>query len=502
MAEFFPKIEEFSTLYRKDRLVPVYRQLLADTHTPVSALAAIETGDWAFLLESVEGGEKIGRYSFLGADPRFIFKSSLSEVEIISRDGKGAFTERRTYESENPFDELRKHVETFAPVEYGDLPRFSAGAVGYIGYDAVRLIEHLPDMPEDVLGVPDLYFMFFDTMLIFDHVNKTMKIIAYADCNEGDADAVYAAACRRIDAVTERLMQGVVSIVDDIDPKSGRDIECTSNFNKEDYEAAVAAAKEYIKAGDIFQVVLSQRLNAKTSARAFDIYRALRVVNPSPYMFYLKFEDMHVVGSSPEVMVRVEDERITLRPIAGTRWRGRTPEEDRALAEELLADPKERAEHIMLLDLGRNDVGRVAEYGTVNIDENMVIEYYSHVMHIVSNVSGTLRKGMGAFDTLQSCLPAGTVSGAPKVRAMEIIDELEPEKRGPYAGAVGYFDFHGNLDTCITIRTIVMKDGDVYVQAGGGVVADSVPENEFNESMNKARALLKAIAIAEESFGA
>jgi len=405
--------------------------------------------------------------------------------------------------SKNPLADFRRYLSGFRLAPVRGLPPFSCGAVGFMGYDVVRFVERLPHCPPDDRGLPDIVFMFFDEILIFDHLNHTIKVVCSVLTDGGGHPArSYECARRRIDAVIAKLRTPVTGVSDDITPMGEITIPYASNIPKADYLAGVERCKEYIKAGDIFQVVPSQRLEARTGAGPMDIYRALRVINPSPYMFLLKMGDMHLVGSSPEVMVRCENRRVTVRPIAGTRWRGETDEEDRRLAEELLADPKERAEHVMLVDLGRNDVGRVCRYGTVKVDELMVIEKYSHVMHIVSNVTGELREGVDALDALMACLPAGTLTGAPKVRAMEIIDEFETTKRGPYGGAVGYFDFSGNMDTCITIRTVVLQGDRAYVQAGGGIVADSVPEREWQETMNKAKALLRAIQIAEQMKGA
>lgn len=487
-----PSFEQFAKLAEQGNVIPVYRQLMADTLTPVSAFPKVAAGDFAFLLESVSGPENIGRYCFLGGDPFAVFRVFGNRIEI-EEEGR-----RTNVESTAPLDVFQQYLSRFRLGHVRGLPRFSCGAVGYMSYDIVRYVENLPNCPPDDRGLPDLLFMFFDEILIFDNVDKTIKVVCSARVEEGDdLKALYDDACERIDRLVRTLRTPVENLAEDIAPLGAVDLPYDSNFTREGFMGVVERCKEYISAGDIFQVVPSQRLHCRTKARPFDIYRALRVVNPSPYMFYLKMGGLRLIGASPEVMTRLENGRVTVRPIAGTRKRGLTPEEDQRLAEELLADPKERAEHIMLVDLGRNDVGRVAEYHTVKLDEVMVIERYSHVMHIVSNVSGQLRSGMTALDALKACLPAGTLSGAPKVRAMEIIDEMEPTKRGPYGGAVGYFDFSGNMDTCIAIRTIVMQGEDVYVQAGGGIVADSVPENEFEETLNKAKASLRAILIAE-----
>ena len=397
-------------------------------------------------------------------------------------------------------------MEGVRAVALPELPPFCSGAVGYAGYDVVRYAENLPDAPPDDRQVPDLAFAFYDQMVVFDHVSKTIVVVAMARLNKPDADSAsaYADACRRVDRLVSELATNPCDLqpVDiaserEVAPEGKAAVRCQSNFNQADFQAAVCKCVDYIRAGDIFQVVLSHRMEVPIRMHPFEIYRSLRVVNPSPFMFYVRTPAVTLVGSSPEIMVRVVNGHVTTRPLAGTRRRGATDEEDRRLAEELLADPKELAEHTMLVNLGRNDVGRVAQYRSVQLSDVMTIERYSHVMHITSNVTGQLAAGKTAFDALQACLPAGTVSGAPKVRAMQIIDELEPHRRGPYAGAVGYFDFSGNMDTCIALRTIVVQGDKAYVQAGAGIVADSVPENEWNETLNKARGLLRAIELAE-----
>jgi len=492
---YFPDLSEFRQKCRLGNVVPVYRQLTADILTPLSAFQKIADGPHAFLLESAAGPDKIARYSFLGSSPFAIFSSAGGRVQIRSGD------ETEDVATSNPFDLFRRYLARFrlAPVE--GLPRFSCGAVGYMAYDVVRFIEHLPDSPPDDRGLPDIFYMLFDEILIFDRFDNTVKVVCSARTDGMDPDTAYQEATARVDALVDRLQTPVNSLSDDIVPAGEVTCPYRSNVRKQDYLDGVARCKEYIRAGDIFQVVPSQRLEVETEAEPLEIYRALRVVNPSPYMFFLKMGDTSLIGSSPEVMVRVENRQVTVRPIAGTRRRGADEEEDARLAAELLADPKERAEHVMLVDLGRNDVGRVGRFGTVRVDELMVIEKYSHVMHIVSNVSGELRDGLTALDALMACIPAGTLSGAPKVRAMEIIDEFETTRRGPYGGAVGYFDFSGNMDTCIAIRTVVMTGKRAYVQAGGGIVADSVPEREFEETLSKARALLRAIQVAEQMGG-
>jgi len=490
-VQYHPTREEFRRLCGEGNVVPVYRQLMSDALTPVLAYEKVSDDGYAFLLESASGPEKIGRYCFLGSAPFALFRAAGNDV-TVQEDGR-----TRRWTADDPLRAFGEYLEQFSFVPVEGLPRFSCGAVGYMAYDVVRFIEDLPDCPPDDRGLPDVFYMFFDQVVIFDHLSKTIKVVCSQRTDGISADEAYDAAVARIDALIDRLRTPVTAVSDDIEPRGEVELEYQSNFARPDYLQAVEKAKEYIRAGDIFQVVPSQRLEAATSAAPFDIYRSLRVINPSPYMFFLKFDELCLVGSSPEVMVRVEDGHVTVRPIAGTRRRGEDEQEDQRLEQELISDPKERAEHVMLVDLGRNDVGRVSEYGSVHLDEVMVIEKYSHVMHIVSNVSGRLRDGLSALDALKACIPAGTLSGAPKVRAMEIIDELEPTKRGPYGGAVGYFDFSGNMDTCITIRTVVLDGDTAYVQAGGGVVADSMPEREFQETLNKAKALLQAIQVAE-----
>ena len=507
-----PEIAQFTALGRQGNLVPVCRTLLGDTLTPVSAYEKFARGDYSFLLESAAGGEKLARYSFLGTDPFLIFRAYGDEVEIESFDHDAHDREagvKRKFRSPDPLAELQKQVFNFRAVEVPGLPRFCGGAVGYAAYDAIRYIERLPSPPKDVLGLPDLFFAFYDLMVVFDHLQKTVRVICSARLDGSDPRKAYERAVARIDEAVDRLRTPVTKLSDDIAPRGKIVLPYRSNFAKEDFCKAVERCKEYILAGDIFQVVLSQRLTARTSAPPFDVYRALRVINPSPYMFYLHFGDVRgtaaaplsLIGSSPEVMVKTESGKVTVRPIAGTRPRGATEEEDVALAAELVADPKERAEHIMLLDLGRNDVGRISRYGTVKIEEEMIVERFSHVMHMTSSVTGILAEGKTCFDAFRGCFPAGTVSGAPKIRAMQILDEVEPVKRGPYAGAVGYVDFRGNLDTCNAIRTLILQGDQAIVQAGAGIVADSVPEREYEETLNKASGLFRAIQVAE-SLGA
>ncbi len=491
-----PGYEDFVRYAGGAPYVPVYRQLTGDTLTPVSAFRRLEQTPPSFLFESVIGGEKVGRYSFLGTDPFLRFEARGNSVTITPLRGDG---EARQFESADPLRELQTLIEEHRSAQLPGLPRFVGGAVGYASYDSVRYTEHLPNVPPDDRDLPDLLFSLYDRMVVFDHIRKTILVVVQAPAGPGvDLKASYEKARGEIDALVRRLeTPGEELGLVDIDTSGPVTLKPRSNFTREQYEGVVRHCQEYIKAGDIFQVVPSQRFELETTASPFNIYRVLRVVNPSPFLFYLSFGEFNLIGSSPEILVRVEDGIVTIRPLAGTRRRGETEAEDLALAEELLADPKERAEHIMLVDLGRNDVGRVADYETVQLTDVMKVERYSHVMHITSNVTGRLQENRSAFDALKAGLPAGTVSGAPKVRAMQIIDEVEPQKRGPYAGAVGYIDFTGNMDTCIALRTLVIKGKTAYIQAGGGIVYDSNPSDEYEETVNKARGLLKAIEIAE-----
>ncbi|MCC7084827.1 MAG: anthranilate synthase component I [Pirellulales bacterium] len=499
----YPDFATFTRLADGVQLVPVYRRLIGDSLTPVSAFHKLDAGSSACLFESVIGGEKVGRYSFLTAEPFQEIEACGNRVKVR----KCGYTTE--YEAADPIEELRRQVTALRAARLAELPPFVSGAIGYAGYDVVRYTEDLPSAPADDRGLPDMSFAFYDRMVVFDNITKTIVVVAMAGVEGGDLRAAYDGACGRVDALVDQLAAPMADLPPvDIATSGDPTIAYRSNFSPADFEQAVRRCVEYIRAGDIFQVVISQRLKLEVCSPPFEIYRTLRVVNPSPFMFYLRTPSVTLVGSSPEVLVRVVDGRVTVRPLAGTRKRGRTEGEDRKLAEELLADPKERAEHVMLVDLGRNDVGRVARYGTVELSDVMTIERYSHVMHITSNVCGMLAEGRDAFDALRACLPAGTVSGAPKVRAMEIIDELEPHRRGPYAGAVGYIDYSGNMDTCIALRTIVIQQGadaagtaaksTAYVQAGAGIVADSQPAMEHQETLNKARGLLKAIEITEQ----
>lgn len=490
---YHPSREEFRARAAEGGLVPVYREILADMETPVSAFKKIGDSPYAFLLESVEGGEQVARFSFLGADPFLVFTSKGRGVAV---EEAGAIKIRELRENEDPLTVLKELMGRYRWSADESLPRLAGGAVGYIGYDTVRFFEKLPEHTDDDLDLPDCFFVFTDTLLIFDHVRHRIKVLSHALAN-GDPDQAYDRAISRIEALIGRLRAPAPAPGPEVRKSSPAPLSITSNVSRGQFLQAVLAAKEHIIAGDAIQIVLSQRLSIEVEADPFDIYRALRSLNPSPYMYYLSYGGLKLVGSSPEILVTEERGRVTTRPIAGTRPRGADPSADHALEAELLADVKERAEHIMLVDLGRNDIGRVCRPGSVQVDQLMGIERYSHVMHIVSNVVGELAPGYDQFDVLRACFPAGTVSGAPKIRAMEIIEELEPTRRGPYAGAMGYFSFSGDMDTCITIRTIVIKDGCAHIQVGAGIVADSVPESEFDETMNKARALVRAIELAE-----
>ncbi len=489
-----PSETQFEALAAKNfNMIPVCREVAADLETPVSAFLKIERGHYAFLLESVQGGEKWGRYTFLGTEPAMVLRARGQRMEVVR---PGRADEVRSVA--DPFEALRREVKRYRAPEVEGLPRFFGGAVGFLAYDIVRYFERLPNVPHDDLGLPDLHLMFTDTLLVFDNVRQTLKIIAGVAPQEfGSTGAAYRAALDKIDRIAVRLAEPV-RLPRLAGENNGAEPPITSNQTREGYMRMVEAAKEYIAAGDVIQVVPSQRFEAPLRVHPFNIYRSLRTVNPSPYMFYLHLGDHALAGASPEVMVRLEGREITLRPIAGTRQRGADEAEDMRLERELLGDPKERAEHVMLVDLGRNDVGRVATIGSVEVTELMVVERYSHVMHIVSNVRGQLREGCDAFDAFRATFPQGTVSGAPKIRAMEIIDELEPARRGVYAGAVGYFSYTGNMDTAITLRTLLIKNGRVYIQAGGGVVADSDPAAEYEESVNKAKAMVRALSAARE----
>ncbi len=487
----YPDLQTFKKLSHSGNLIPVYREILADTYTPVTAFLRLG-GSPSFLLESVEGGEKWARYSFIGARPSKILRGREGRVEVIEGSNPPV-----VIDAENPMEVIKKEITAYHPVEVEGLPRFFGGLVGYIGYDMVRFFESITQTDKEGLGMPDFFLMLTDTMLIFDSLRQKIQIVSNAHLDGRDIEDIYRESVQKIDGIVSRLKSPEGRAVD---ATPGKSDGFSANVLKEDFLSAVERSKEYVISGDIVQVVLSQRFERSSRVDPFTIYRALRVINPSPYMYYLDAGDAQLVGSSPEILVRVESGRIVLRPIAGTRRRGETEGMDTALEEELKHDPKERAEHIMLVDLGRNDVGRVAKVGSVTVTDLMTIERYSHVMHLVSNVEGDLRDGLDAFDVLSACFPAGTVSGAPKVRAMEIIEELEPARRGPYAGSVGYFSYSGNMDMCITIRTLIVKDSKVYVQAGAGIVADSEPEREYTETVNKAKGMMKAVDMAEEGL--
>ncbi len=473
---YHPTLEEFRGLGDQGNLVPVYREIAAELDTPLSAFLKVKRGGYSFLLESVEGGEQAARYSFIGTEPYRV---------LSTREG----------ERIDPLYLIAGELAKHKLVPVSGLPDFCGGGVGYLSYETVRRLERLPSPDPDPLALPESVFMFVDSLLIFDHATHKIKVVSHAR-PKGDIDSAYQAATRKIDELISRLGQPLdpppPALEAAVEPG-----EISSNFTRKKFEAKVEKARQYIIAGEAIQVVLSQRLSRCTNAHPLNIYRALRGINPSPYMFFLDLKDFQLIGSSPEILVRAVNGTLTTRPLAGTRPRGKTPDEDARLEKELRNDEKERAEHIMLVDLGRNDIGRVSLAGTVRVSELMEVERYSHVMHLVTNVEGKMRPELTPLDALRACFPAGTVSGAPKIRAMEIIAELEPDKRGPYAGCVGYFGFSGNMDTAITIRTIVLANGTAHIQAGAGIVYDSVPSREYEETLNKARALLDAIEQAE-----
>jgi anthranilate synthase component I len=472
---YYPSLAEVKKRKKEGNAIPVIKEIVADLETPVSAFLKINRGGPSFLLESIEGGQRIARNSFIGTEP---YKT----LTVGQADGS------------NPLSQIEKELARLKVVPLEGLPRFYGGAVGYLGYETVTRFEKLPTPKADPLNLPQAIFMFADTLLVFDHVTHKIKVLSLVRL-DGDIEQAYQEAVGKIDDLAARLQQPLPTApAATAAPSAG---PYTSNFTREKFTASVAKIKQYINAGEVIQVQLSQRLARPTSAAPFEIYRALRTINPSPYMYYLDFQDFQIIGTSPEILVRVEDGTVMTRPLAGTRPRGHTPTEDRQLAEELQNDEKERAEHIMLVDLGRNDIGRVAEAGSVQVSDLMNIERYSHVMHLVTHVQGTLRKDLTVYDALRACFPAGTVAGAPKIRAMEIIAQFETEKRGPYAGACGYFSYSGNMDMAIAIRTIVMTKGVAYAQSACGIVYDSVPEREYEETLNKTRALVKAIEQAE-----
>jgi len=491
--KIYPDIDEIKRLSKDYNLIPLFTEILADLETPVSAFMKIDQKRYSFLLESVEGGEKLGRYSFLGGDPSLIFKAKGKHYQII-KDGKYLAEEG---EVANPIEKLKEIFSAYKVYTPDTLPPFFGGAVGYFSYDSIRMIEDLPDTLPDELELDDLVFIFTDSIIIFDHVKHKIKIVHNLFIQkESNLENEYDKAVQNIKFILN-LLSNPLKINKQKKVESSPVL--TSNLNEKSFCEMVNKAKEYIKAGDIFQAVLSRRFSADVSnIEKINFYRALRSVNPSPYMFYLHFGDIHVIGSSPEILSKYAFDRIEVRPIAGTRKRGKTPDEELKLEKELLADEKEIAEHVMLVDLGRNDVGRVSKYGTVKVTDKMVIEKYSHVMHIVSTVEGELDEGKTAFDVFSATFPAGTLTGAPKIRAMEIIEELEPVKRGIYGGSIGYFSFTGNMDMCIAIRTAVIKDNVIYIQSGAGIVYDSVPELEWKETENKASALKQALEIASE----
>ncbi len=488
-----PNADEFMTLAKSGNVVPVYAQLAADFETPISAFLKMRDGKHAFLFESAESTDASGRWSIIGSQPKWVFRSQGTQVTIT----RGAEVEQREREGD-VLHEIERLMAGYEPVTHGDAPPFFGGAVGYVGYDAVSQFEPaVSESPEDDLGLPESIFFLADTLVVFDHKLRRLLVVSNALLDEHDSPAeAYAVARGRIEETMSLLDRPLhVSALNGLAEIEAP--EPRSNTTQEEYEGMVTQAQEYIKAGDAFQIVPSQRFEADFEGEPIDLYRALRHINPSPYMFVYETPDFCLVGSSPEVHVRAIDGRIDIRPIAGTRWRGKTPEEDDALAADLLADEKECAEHVMLIDLARNDVGRISEHGSVSVDDQMIVERYSHVMHIVSNVSGRLSPEHSSYDVLRSTFPAGTVSGAPKIRAMQIINSLEKNKRGTYSGAVGYFGWNGNHDSCIALRTCLVKDGKVYIQAGAGVVADSVPTYEYNETVNKAAAMMRAVGLAK-----
>ncbi len=498
----YPSQKDFINFTKKGNLIPVYQEILGDLETPVSAyLKLAQDSRYTFLLESVEGGEKVSRYSFLAESPELVFKSKDKKAEIITFKGKKEI-KKSFLLTGSPLDEIKKIMSRYKFVEAKGLPRFCGGFLGYIGYDTVRFFEHLPKKPKDDLKIPDVLLSLTKNLIIFDHFDHKIKIVC---CVEVDPKSsvtkkilAYKSAQKTIKKTIAKLQEPVLKPKIKLSKPSP--LKVTSTFSESNFKKAIIQAKKKIHSGDIIQTVLSQRFKTTLSTNALNVYRTLRTINPSPYMYLLRFDDLNIAGSSPELLVRCEDGVVETRPIAGTRPRGKDEKQDLALARNLLRDPKERAEHIMLVDLGRNDIGRVCKKGSVQLSEFMNIEYYSHVMHIVSNVKGALAKNKTAFDVIEACFPAGTVSGAPKIRAMEIIDDLEPVSRGPYAGCIGYLSFSGNLDTCITIRTIVIKGKTAYVQAGAGIVADSNPKKEYLETRNKARAQISAIELANNTF--
>jgi anthranilate synthase component 1 len=474
---YYPTLAECKKLKNQGNLVPICREILADMDTPVSAFLKVNRGGYSFLLESVQGSERMARYSFIGTDPYRVVSTSEND-------------------DTDPLETIAKELNQYRPVTINGLPQFCGGAVGYLGYEIIRHFEKLPSPVSDPLHLPESLFMFVDTILVFDHITHKIKVISHARLDD-NIDSAYEAAVQKIDDLVKRLEQPLQLNQHKASHNTSTDQKISSNFTRAGFEAAVEKARQYITAGEAIQIVLSQSFTRVTNADSFNIYRTLRSINPSPYMFFLDLKDFQIIGTSPEILVKTVGDMVTTRPLAGTRPRGKSKTEDDQLEVELRNDEKERAEHIMLVDLGRNDIGRVSVPGTVKVSELMDVERYSHVMHLVTNVEGKLRSDLSPFDALRACFPAGTVSGAPKIRAMEIIAELEPNRRGPYAGCVGYFSFSGNMDTAITIRTIVKSKGMAHMQSGAGIVYDSVPAREYEETLNKAQALLKAIEDAE-----
>ena len=495
-----PTHDEFVKLARQGNIIPVYGELLADMETPVTAFMKLDNGSFSYLLESVEGTEKVARYSFLGSRPRLLITAAGRHMEVSEFLLNGSPRVKRFEVKDDPLAEIERLLKSFRFVPVAGLPRFCGGLVGYLGYNAVHYLERLPAHQLDDVHVPDLMLMLTETMVIFDHARHKLQLVVNAQTEGRNPSTVYRQAVNEIESLAERLNKPLAQEKSHA-PSRVKKERVVSNLTQAEFCARVEKAKEYIKEGDIIQVVLSQRFERKISCNPLDVYRALRSLNPSPYMFLLRFGAMSVVGASPEMLVRCEGGHLETRPIAGTRKRGQTKQEEERLMHQLRTSPKERAEHLMLVDLGRNDLGRVAVTGSVKTPELMIVEKYSHVLHLVSGVTATLRPGLSAIDALRATFPAGTVAGASKVRAMEIIAELERSSRGIYAGAVGYFSFSGNIDTCITIRTILMKDQTAYVQAGAGIVADSSPEREYQETLSKAQGCLRALELAERGVG-
>lgn len=501
---YTPALAEFEDLIAQGNIIPVYRELPADLDTPVSIYLKLQDEGPSFLLESITGGEHVSRYSFIGVRPRALLSAANDQVYV----GSSGYGKTIPLANDlDPLEMLKQEMADYKPVQLPGLPRFAGGAVGFLGYDAVRRFEKLPNATRNDLNLPEAAFMLADTLVVYDHAWQRLLVIANARINGADPRTAYRRATARIDEIVARLKAPAPEDFSPAAPTAGDyPVDFTSNVSQAEYEDRVRRAKTYIAAGDIFQVVPSQRLSKRTPAHPFAIYRQLRRINPSPYMVFMRFpggigaQPLHIIAASPELHVRLENGVAELRPIAGTRWRGKSAEEDEELAAGLLADEKERAEHVMLVDLGRNDLGRVCEYGSVDVKEMMVVEKYSHVMHLVSDVQGKIKPGYDAFNLLRATFPAGTVTGAPKIRAMEIIEELEESKRGIYAGVIGYIGYDGAMDTCIALRTMVMQGDTVHIQAGGGVVADSDPTYEYNESLNKARALAMAVKKTEEAM--